>query len=362
LASIGAGHSWPKLRLWGEGERVVVLSKADPPGTIGSVRFLQDALGFVPTTQFEETIDALFLRVHGMLAGEDESTFQTLLGVLREERDDDEVSTWRRFEAINGYDPDEAPEDLIEGAIQLANRYSRQDAEEAVAANPGNESIAVVGSLIEEARGIRATAVDFSDAVSAAGQFDLSAKLEPWILAEKTALRVRDAIGAGNKPLLNKRLGELISVAPQVFQKHSTSNAEIPYGLRIRSGSTSERVLLHARWGQGRRFELMRALGDAIWTENSELGPVSGAGTGRQKFQRAFAATILCPSSALTAYLGDAEPSDDDIAAAAGYFHVSERMVRSVLVNKHIMDRIRINDSIEMPSTDSGIEELTDAA
>jgi hypothetical protein len=181
-------------------------------------------------------------------------------------------------------------------------------------------------------------------------------------MAEVATSRVRNALGAGEGPLLNRRLADLVEVDPHVFRSRPTAGGVTPYGIRLRTRGTGQRVLLQARWSHDRRFELMRALGDAIWSESSPLGPLSRAGTARQKFQRAFAATMLCPLTALSDYLGNVDPSDEDITAAARYFHVSERVVRSILVNKHMMDRTRIEIPVGAAPAGTPIEEIADAA
>jgi hypothetical protein len=82
MAAIGAGHAWPSIAFWGEGRRIMVLAKADAPGVMGPVRFLQDALSFVLATSFEAALNAVFGGVSGMLAGEDRVSFQALISAL----------------------------------------------------------------------------------------------------------------------------------------------------------------------------------------------------------------------------------------------------------------------------------------
>jgi hypothetical protein len=342
----------------------MVFAKADPPGVMGPVRFVQDALSFVPAPSFEAALDAVFDRVVGVLSGEDRRALEALVGALGEERSDTAVSAWRRMEAINGFDPDQAPEELISSLLELSQQFSNEDIEEAAAARPGPESASTLMELVNDSSATRVINVNFAAALRSAGKVVQADKSEPWRMAEAAASRVRDGLGAGAGPLLNRRLADLVDVDFRVFSSRSTPSISGigTYGLRVRSSDVGQRVLLQARWGHDRRFELMRALGDAIWSKSSPLGPLSRAGTARQKFQRAFAATMLCPLPALTDYLGDIDPSDEDIAAAARHFHVSERVVRSVLVNKHMMDRTRIEIPVNVAAAGTPIEELADAA
>ena len=41
------------------------------------------------------------------------------------------------------------------------------------------------------------------------------------------------------------------------------------------------------------------------------------------------------------------DPTEDDIAAAARHFHVSERVIQTVLVNKHKIDREQFEKMVE---------------
>jgi Zn-dependent peptidase ImmA (M78 family) len=69
--------------------------------------------------------------------------------------------------------------------------------------------------------------------------------------------------------------------------------------------------------------------------------------TARQKFQRAFAQALLCPHEDLVDYVGTENPSGDDLSAAARHFRVSEQVVRTILVNKDIIGRERLEDQVE---------------
>lgn len=364
MAAIGAGHAWPNVSFWGEGQRIMVLAKADPPGVMGPVRFLQDALSFVSAKSFEAAIDAILESVGDMVEGEHQGYFRALVQALNEERNDPDVSAWRRLEAINGFDPDQAPEEIISSLLELSERFAAADVEEAAASYPGIESAHTLKRLIDETDANYFTDVDFAGAINSAGRVVVENKIEPWQMAEEIASRIREKCGAGCGPLRNSKLADLVGVNKRVLTNHQTiaSGLAAPYGLRFRPSPTMERVLLQTRWSHDRRFELMRALGDTIWSEGSSLGPLSKAGTARQKFQRAFAASMLCPLTALRDYLGDVDPSDTDIAAAARHFHVSERVVRSVLVNKHMMDRNRIEAPVNIAQVDGSIEYLADAA
>ncbi len=83
--------------------------------------------------------------------------------------------------------------------------------------------------------------------------------------------------------------------------------------------------------------------------------------TARQRFQRAFAQSLLCPFEALRNFLGSNAPEDEDIAAAAGHFHVDPSVVRSLLANKSIIARASLS-RLDADLDQASFLELLDAA
>ena len=361
LGAVGSGYSWPRVTIWGEGERVVLLSRADPVGVVGPTRFLQNAVSFVPAADFEGAVDQLLQVVTEIATPEDRLALLGLIEALEEERSNPDIATWRRLEAITGYNPDQAPEKFINLLLDLGKRYSLPDVEEAAAARPGETAattlLTALGSQ-DEGTGI---SLSFKGAVAAGRAAFHFRQHAPWQLAEAAASAVRSTIDANKRPLRNKALGDLLGIDPRELQT-SASGQRLPYGLRIKTELDNDLVFLQARWGHDRRFELMRSLGDGIWTNNSSFGPISRSLTARQKFQRAFAASILCPLEALRDYLQTDDPQDEDISEAARHFHVSEKVVRTILVNKRVTTRDVLAGPFDGLVQESLIQTLADAA
>ena len=161
-------------------------------------------------------------------------------------------------------------------------------------------------------------------------------------------MKVRRALGVDKGPLRNRRLKDLLKVCGEDFRAKAGSATKLSYGLRLRHDDERRNVIaLDTRWPQNRRFEFSRTLGDAIWSGNDALGPVTKAKTRRQKFQRSFAQSLLCPYDDLMAYMNTGYPDEDDVAAAARHFHVSERVVQTLLVNKGMIDRPQFDQMVE---------------
>src|SRR5262249_15611580 len=113
-----------------------------------------------------------------------------------------------------------------------------------------------------------------------------------------------------------------------------------------KNSAGKDRIALQSKY-RGQRFELARALGEAAWDSAAPFAPLSRAKTDRQKFQRAFAQSLLCPFDDLISYINTSNPTDRDINAAGKHFHVSENVVRTILVNKEVLPRERLEDRLE---------------
>jgi hypothetical protein len=362
LASVGGGFAWPRLTIWGEDPRVGLIGRSDPQGVMGPVRFLTDALVFVNASEFETEVDRFLAIAAEHSSSDDRAALRAAIEAGQSERRDPEITSWRRLEAMAGFDPDDAPDALMAAFETMLARYTEADIEEVASAAPGPAAALTLTHLLNETPASAYAAVDFTSAVRIGNRELRTIQGEPWEMAEAAAEMVRNEADLGSRPLRNKRLAEVTGTAARVFESGRLPSGDLPYGLRLREAAGRQRVLLRSRWAHDRRFELARCLGDAIWTASSPLGPISRSSTTRQKFQRAFAASLLCPADALVGFLGTDRPSDSDLSAAARYFHVSERVVRTVLVNKHVMARHRLGLPVGDLREGSSIEDLAEAA
>lgn len=347
LSAIGGGYIWPRLRIWGEDTRVGLASHGDDPlGMNFAMRYTTNALVFVSADQFETAVDQ-FLQQALEAHSEDQVALQTQLDALKSERNDQDITTWRRLEAQLGYDADEAPDPLIETVLECIEKYGSSGVEEAIVAIRGEASIETLKEAISIAKQSRLTC-DLQEAVIAAGSVEKGPEVRIWKSAEDAALQVRCALGDHKGPLRNTRLAELLKMSKEDFRARVSSTTKLSYGLRLRDDDQKRNIVaLYARWPHDRRFELCRTLGDAIWSGSDALGPMTKAKTGRQKFQRSFAQSLLCPYDDLLAYMNTDDPAEGDISAAARHFHVSERVIQTVLVNKHRIDRQRFEEMVE---------------
>jgi hypothetical protein len=290
----------------------------------------------------------------------DQEALRVQITSLQSERADPEIAAWRRLEARLGFDPDEAPEPLMEELAELATRYSQSAVEEAAQAAPG---VGAAATLVHEIEGAMQThdKCDLSLASRYVTNSVVHSRETPWVAAERASTLVRKGVGAERGPLHNKRLAEILGTKPSALKSWPSAPSRNPqYGLRLRAGSVgTDMVSLRSRWSHDRRFEMSRALGDVIWAESEELGPIARSKTARQKFQRAFAQSFLCPFDDLLEYINTECPSEGDVTAAGKHFHVSERVVRTVLVNKGMANREILHGSFD---NDRSLEDLLETA
>lgn len=333
LSAIGGGYIWPRLRIWGEDSRVGLACRSDPLSMNFALRFTKDALVFVSAEKFEQSIDGFLERAVDANSN-DKAALSAQFSALKEERHDKSIATWRRIEAKLGYDVDGAPDELIESLLGYIEAYGHGGVEEAIVASQGAMAADALEEEIKVAKRSRVIC-RLHDAVAAAGDIGCESNKPIWEIAEEAATAVRRGLRAQDGPLKNTRLAELLNTSKDHFRARESEATKLHYGLRLREGDGEDNVVaMCARWSQGRRFELCRTLGDAVWSRNDALGPMTRTKTGRQKFQRAFAQSLLCPYGDLLTYINTEEPSEDDISAAARHFHVSERVIQTVLVNK----------------------------
>jgi hypothetical protein len=346
LAGIGGGYAWPRLAMWGEGDRIGLSSRRDAVGVVGPVRYLTDALIYISAAAFEAEVDRLFddISSERVRLISDWAALRTQIKALSEERANQDVCAWRRLEAQLGYDVDEAPDALMESLSAFQREYGAGAIAEAAMAAQGADAAAVLeGELLAAEE--HHWQCDLRRTALLVGKLDRERGEPPWRLGERAAEAVLKAVGHEGGPLSNPTLADILNVRPKAFHTiHAEGVRALAYGLRLNTGRRrGEIVALVSRWSVDRRFEFSRALGDAIWSEGERLGPLTRAKSERQKFQRAFAQSLLCPYEALVEYIGH-DVSDGAIAAAARHFMVSERLIRSVLVNKRALNRQRLLD------------------
>lgn len=347
MSTIGSGYVWPNITVYSDGERVVVDAKPTRSDPKEPIRYIADATVVLRAVDFESAIDAFLEQVQGQLRSEGikETNFDRIWNFVKEERQDSEAIRWRKLEAVLGFDPDEADEALINRLIDDANTLGQR---------------AIMEIAADRQAGAVMTPQEFRDLAHASGTTFRSAdaaRLAPvtrlpaigqtpaWQRGAEAAKALRTQEKLGDGPISNARLAALAGSPPTVLDNRSSAKG---FSFAYSETQNDGYITLRARVATGRRFELARLIGDRLagGSGNEPLLPATTTYTYRQKMQRAFAAELLCPFDVLTDMLrGDM--SGDAIEEAALHFDVSERTVRTLLVNHGRLSRDNLESDPE---------------
>jgi hypothetical protein len=267
----------------------------------------------------------------------------TLKQELAEERKDAGTAKVRKLEAMMGFDAGEAPTTLLSGVIDQARVTGEDAIGELAAASQKSvlNDLTTIRRCLETTRtSIEITGLD--DTISAI-RAQQSSSVAAWQKAHRAADMVREAWNLRKGPLSNEMLVEPLGLPATALTTELTTVAPIPTGYRNGQSDARMPIAFHSRYEAGRRFELMRLVGDWLVAPlGDRLLPATRAKTYRQKFQRAFAQELLCPWADLDELFGSHEPDDDDIEDAARHFNVSPLLVKTTLVNKGRLSRDQI--------------------
>ena len=254
-----------------------------------------------------------------------------------------DLTTYRRFEALLGRNPDEGDEGIIRQLTNDRSILGEQAANEVAANAPLTRGDAVTaGSLLSVAR---QTGFDISERNGVASpmtdntmtlmESDYPGPLVPWQVGQNAAKSMRRSERLGDRPIIDRLLCEMCGLPNGVIARSSPVKPPMAYTVSTKKG---RRIVFRARVPTGRRFDAARLLGDKLLVRNAEsLQPATRTHTFRQKMQRAFAAELLCPFDALLDRL-DGDHSDDSIEEAAKKFRVSPMLVATRLENSGMLD------------------------
>lgn len=336
LSSAPGGTLWPPLMIYSVGERVVLSPISRRRSVLGPLQYLDHRVRVIGGSQFEHGIDNFFNLVRDNCArAADAQALEVLVGQLVTERSDPMLAAWRRLEACLGFDADEAPSAVIEKLLGLAAQVGKEAIEEAAIAHPGAESPAALEEVFAASLASTVEA-DFGLADRVDPTRHTPPFASPWRLAESAARQVRDLL-AFEGPISDKQFASMVLMRWEQLKDETSTRRIIPYAARLHVKGTKEKLALQSQNEIDQRFEISRLLGDAIWTKQSTFGVVSNASTDRQKFQRAFAQSLLVPVDDIRVVVNVDNPRPEQIDDAAVRFGVHRNVVRNLLAYKGIL-------------------------
>jgi len=348
LATAGGGYLWPSLVFSSDGETMLIQARASSPTNGEPIRYLKDYIGVIMAADFERATDDFVEATLSHLpdGAEADTDLAELWGIIADERNDPELRDLRKLEALLGYDPDEAPTDLIAGLGEGRSKYGA-DALQELAAASKNQALDDLEALGENVTSEKPLArVPDCDAIRQRCKKQANPWDAPWQRGAQLAQTVREVWGLKTDQVQTQALSDLLG-----FDLSKDMPGELPMraaGLRDQAEDRFHVALKRSRRLENRRFALSRLVADHLIAPlGDSLLPATDARTSRQKLQRAFAQELLCPINALKNFLGinDRQDSfaanalaDDDIDEAAAHFEVSPLVIKTTLVNKGLME------------------------
>ena len=341
LAAAGHGFLWPNLTFASDSQSIQVIGHPTNPLSEEPVRFLADFTEAVPADVFESGIDNFLELVLARLRalGQEGTGLERLWNEVWKERRDPPLAALRRFEAVLGFDPQEAPRGLLDRMISLSNRAGEQAAEEIAPACAGPDPTGALNAIeqIASLPGIEGSshAADLlreqlppEDAPSI-----------PWERGRSLARAVRASHGWNGDPLSDESVASLLGIRKADWKPSWGDSAAPVLGLAIRESGNEMRLHFRKRNLAGLRFEVARLLCEELIAPDTDKWlPATGSRTSRQKIQRAFAAELLCPIESLDDFLsGDYTP--ERIEDAAERFGISPLAISSHLANHNRISR-----------------------
>lgn len=337
-AAAGGGFVWPDVAFAGDGRNVHISAHPTAGSPFEPIVYLTGGDATIDAEAFERTVDCFVdVTVARLCAtGLETAGLVTAWRGIRDERRDPDTAAYRRLEAVSGFDPDEAPEELMQERLALARDWGTDAVEDVVAALlPG--ATVDLQRVLEDARRTTDPAV-VPDAAGLGLAVATSDRNAPWTVGYRLADELRRRCGLGVDPVDDRRMTTLFGFPAG---RAAAPRAVDPVAIAFRvAGSAGDLdVHLSATGTNARRFQFMRLIGGHLTTSSSDrFVPATRAATARQKVQRAFAAEFLCPIDGLREMFGTRSPDTDEIDAAAERYGVSSRVVENIWTNRRSRD------------------------
>ncbi len=340
LATVGEGYVWPNITISTDGYRTTLDSKRSSESATSLFRYSGAVPSVVAAADLESAIDEFvsFVVNRTDAAGLSDTNLHLLWKDLQYERKDAEMARFRRFEALLGCDPDALDAEELESRLADAKALGARALDEiatgaaaGVAGLDGMPSARQIMEITERAGfdlnpddGVR---IDIHEL----RQWGSSAAYRIGVSA---AAVIRSLERLGHSPLTDDALARLAGTTAKAITGEKQSGA---FSWVFQQEGKPAKVALRAKRQTGRRFELARLLGDRLFTEGfsdvvEPLSPATRSYSYRQKAQRAFAAELLSPWTAVEEMLGN-DYSEENQEQVAEYYSVSPMTISSLALN-----------------------------
>ena len=339
MTTIGEGYSWPNIAISTDGYWTGIVSSRSSGNAESLFRYAGAGFTILPAAELEEAIDEFVPQIVHMAdnAGIHHSNLYQLWNDLTIEREDSNMSRFRRFEALLGSDPDDLDPDEIEHRLSDAQILGERALDE-IAIGSVSQGVALSGMLSAQEISEITRQVGFEIRPRDGVSVDTSGMSQwgsnaAWRVGVSAATAVRDQEMFGDGPLANEVLTDLAGATPSVLSDDRQSRG---FSWVLKDGGFAH-VALRSRGETSRRFDVARLLGDRLFSDSAyndqePLSPATRSYSYRQKAQRAFAAELLSPWPAVKEMLGS-DYSEENQERIADHFQVSYRTINTLLLN-----------------------------
>ena len=358
MTAAGDGYIWPDVLFTPDRDEMHIWARI-LDFECASLHYLNGLSGshVIPKNQFTEEVSKLIRHVISRLedVGLKNSDLAQLWELIQSDEKHPKERQKRRIEAKLGFDPEECPDTLIKQALALEKTL-------------GSDSFTELTGAYAAANSKRVKAIDAlvgSSGVKGNPDIpDLKIKIDshaPWKSAVQAASALRKKIGQPEGKVTDKNLCGLLGLSASAIERwQPEGRAKASLGGRS-NGGKMKFITRPRRELRSRRFELARFIADYACVKEADESSwlvTSDVDTQRQKFQRAFAAELLCPIESLTGFLDD-DFSHTAVRRAANQFQVSEWVVKYQLINNKMMHGEHL--SVSEPETAWPYEETSEA-
>ena len=353
MAAANHGFLWPNIIMATDSEKMQIWAKPSNPDAGQAIKYLNGLA--VPVSidmkDFIRVIDNFIDNVLSRLdaTGVKETDLFHLWNATLQERADVESARYRKTEAEMGFEPDECPENIVADSIELAARLGAGNLSELA---PVCGKLSAKGPLQEirellAARGVKGRPDLLARGFSVA---EAPARYQPWHQANERARQTRKMLANPAGAIPTQTICDLLGLkVDDINSWQPLSRQQISIALQKDDGFLD--FFPRKKHPTARRFELARFIGDYILSDQNECKisiACTDLRTCRQKFQRAYAAELLCPLNGLLEFL-DNDFSESAIEDAANHYEVSLTTVTSILANNGFIPRTELDDLNEGP-------------
>ena len=337
MGSTGHGYVWPNITISTDGFRTRLVSERSSVYDASNFRYTGARPVTVPAAELESAIDDFVSFVVKLTddAGLVDTNLHLLWQDLKFEREDPEMSRFRKFEALLGCDPGELDDDDLGKRLADAGLLGERALEEIAIGGGADLSGMLSASHIKEIT--KRAGFDINPVEGAS--IDLTelrqwGDLAAWRIGVTAATALRSQERLGDGPIANDVLAGLAGTTSAAISNNRPGSE---FAWIFRQDDQPAQVALRSKWETGRRFELARLLGDNIFSAGmpdgmEPLSPATRSYSYRQKAQRAFAAELISPWPSVKEMLGN-DYSEENQEQVADHFSVSQRTVETLIMN-----------------------------